>query len=93
MSFIISISFWNTWINIYNIILLSFNVVGLIAFRNLRLRIGGSPQDQVIYNVGSPRYSCHPFQQAGDGSLFGLTTGCLYMWRWDELNQFFNKTG
>ncbi|XP_062170245.1 heparanase-like protein 1 [Alnus glutinosa] len=62
------------------------------AFRNLRLRIGGSPQDQVIYNVGSPSYPCHPFQQAGHGSLFGLTTGCLYMWRWDELNQFFNKT-
>ncbi|XP_059441700.1 heparanase-like protein 1 [Corylus avellana] len=62
------------------------------AFKNLRLRIGGSPQDQVIYNVGSPRYPCRPFQKAANG-LFGLTSGCLYMERWDELNHFFNKTG
>ncbi|GMY15553.1 heparanase-like protein 1 isoform X1 [Fagus crenata] len=63
------------------------------VFKRLRIRIGGSPQDQVIYNVGNPKYPCHPFRTMGNGWLFGLTNGCLYMDRWDEVNQFFSKTG
>ncbi|KAL4633565.1 hypothetical protein ACB092_04G131800 [Castanea dentata] len=62
------------------------------AFKHLRLRVGGSPEDQLIYNVGNPGNPCHPFQQMRKG-LFGLTKGCLSMSRWDELNQFFSKTG
>ncbi|XP_030938386.1 heparanase-like protein 1 isoform X2 [Quercus lobata] len=62
------------------------------AFKRLRIRVGGSPEDQVIYDVGNPGKPCHPFQRKGNG-LFGYTTGCLSMSRWDELNQFFSKTG
>ncbi|KAK9107408.1 hypothetical protein Syun_023419 [Stephania yunnanensis] len=62
------------------------------AFGNLRIRIGGSLQDQVVYNVGNMNYPCHPFQKMVDG-LFGFSKGCLRMDRWDELNQFFHKTG
>ncbi|KAL4633568.1 hypothetical protein ACB092_04G131900 [Castanea dentata] len=62
------------------------------AFNHLRIRIGGSLQDQVVYNVGNLRYRCHPFRKMKDG-LFGFSKGCLYMRRWDELNHFFSKTG
>ncbi|KAK9116604.1 hypothetical protein Sjap_015551 [Stephania japonica] len=62
------------------------------AFGNLRIRIGGSLQDQVVYNVGNMNYPCHPFRKMADG-LFGFSKGCLRMDRWDELNQFFHKTG
>lgn len=64
----------------------------MIAFKQLRIRIGGSLQDRVLYNVGNLRSPCHPFQKMNDG-LFGFSKGCLYMRRWDELNQFFSKTG
>jgi len=64
--FIISISFWNVHLDLYIQHNIALFLVGLIAFKNLRLRIGGSLQDQVIYDLGSPRYPCHPFQQAGD---------------------------
>jgi heparanase 1 len=62
------------------------------AFKQLRIRIGGSLQDRVLYNVGNLRSPCHPFQKMNDG-LFGFSKGCLYMRRWDELNHFFSKTG
>ncbi|XP_027125284.1 heparanase-like protein 2 [Coffea arabica] len=60
------------------------------AFKNLRLRLGGSLQDQVHYDVGN--ISCTPFVKQKDG-LFGFSKGCLHMKRWDELNSFFKKTG
>ncbi|KAL3640487.1 hypothetical protein CASFOL_015455 [Castilleja foliolosa] len=62
------------------------------AFKNLRIRLGGSLQDQVIYNVGNLSSPCRPFKKES-GGLFGFSKGCLYMRRWDELNSFFNKTG
>ncbi|KOM56471.1 hypothetical protein LR48_Vigan10g236300 [Vigna angularis] len=58
----------------------------------LRIRLGGSLQDQVIYDVGSLKSPCHPLQRI-EGGLFGFSKGCLHMKRWDELNQFFNETG
>lgn len=61
------------------------------AFKNLRLRLGGSLQDQVHYDVGN-QTSCHPFIKQ-KGGLFGFSKGCLNMTRWDELNTFFKKTG
>ncbi|KAL3528443.1 hypothetical protein ACH5RR_007765 [Cinchona calisaya] len=61
------------------------------AFRSLRLRLGGSLQDQVHYDVGNIS-SCTPFVKQKDG-LFGFSKGCLHMKRWDELNSFFKKTG
>lgn len=64
----------------------------LIGLKPLRIRIGGSLQDQVVYEVGSLQSPCHPFQKM-KGGLFGFSKGCLHMKRWDELNHFFNKTG
>lgn len=62
------------------------------AFKRLRIRIGGSLQDRVLYDVGSLKSPCHPFQKMKDG-MFGFSMGCLHMKRWDELNRFFNATG
>ncbi|KAL8250513.1 hypothetical protein R6Q59_034206 [Mikania micrantha] len=61
------------------------------AFKRMRIRVGGSLQDQVLYRVGSYSGPCHPFTKI-KGGLFGFSKGCLSMNRWDELNQFFNKT-
>lgn len=62
------------------------------AFEHLRIRVGGSLQDQVVYNVGGFAGPCHPFLKM-KGGLFGFTKGCLHSERWDELNHFFAKTG
>ncbi|KAI3513354.1 hypothetical protein L1887_20685 [Cichorium endivia] len=61
------------------------------AFEHLRIRVGGSLQDQVVYNVGGISGPCHNFIKM-KGGLFGFSKGCLRMDRWDELNQFFMKT-
>ncbi|KAJ4713128.1 Heparanase-like protein [Melia azedarach] len=62
------------------------------AFKRLRIRVGGSLQDQVLYDVGNLKAPCHPFGKMKDG-LFGFSKGCLHMERWDELNQLLNRTG
>ncbi|KAK4362276.1 hypothetical protein RND71_017517 [Anisodus tanguticus] len=62
------------------------------AFKGLRLRLGGSLQDQVIYGVGNLKSPCRPFTKQNDG-LFGFSKGCLHMHRWDELNSLFKNTG
>ncbi|XP_057519906.1 heparanase-like protein 1 [Amaranthus tricolor] len=62
------------------------------AFTHLRLRLGGSLEDQVLYGVPSLKHSCHPFWK-GNYGLFGFSTGCLRLGRWDALNNFFSKTG
>ncbi|KAJ8752719.1 hypothetical protein K2173_007029 [Erythroxylum novogranatense] len=62
------------------------------AFGHLRIRIGGSLQDQVLYDVESLKSPCHPFRKE-KGGLFGFSKGCLHMNRWDELNHFFSRTG
>ncbi|XP_022966521.1 heparanase-like protein 1 [Cucurbita maxima] len=63
------------------------------AFKSVRIRVGGTLQDKLIYNVGAGfQGTCHPFQ-ATKGSLFDFSVGCLYMERWDDLNNFFNNTG
>ncbi|GAY55980.1 hypothetical protein CUMW_168240 [Citrus unshiu] len=52
------------------------------AFQSLRIRIGGSLQDQVLYDVGDLKAPCHPFRKMKDG-LFG----CLaHATRWDAVN-------
>ncbi|KAL8118151.1 heparanase-like protein 1 [Apium graveolens] len=61
------------------------------AFKRLRIRVGGSLQDQVRYNVGNLDSTCHPFAKVD--RLFGFSDGCLNMNRWDDLNNFFIKTG
>ncbi|KAL6995121.1 heparanase [Sarracenia purpurea var. burkii] len=62
------------------------------AFKRLRIRVGGSLQDEVIYDIGTLKVPCHPFTKTTNG-LFGFSKGCLHMDRWDEVNYFFNKTG
>ncbi|XP_052478850.1 heparanase-like protein 2 [Gossypium raimondii] len=62
------------------------------AFNPLRIRVGGSLQDQVVYNVRNNVENCQPFQKQDKDFLFGFSIGCLDMKRWDELNEFFNQT-
>ncbi|KAH0455064.1 hypothetical protein IEQ34_016988 [Dendrobium chrysotoxum] len=62
------------------------------AFRPLRIRVGGSLQDQVKYGIGSLKFSCDPFTKMS-GGLFGFSKGCLSIARWDALNLLFQKTG
>ncbi|KAK9750635.1 hypothetical protein RND81_02G209600 [Saponaria officinalis] len=64
----------------------------LKAFNNIRLRIGGSLQDQVFYNVGTTEGQCRDFSKSSEG-LFGFDNGCLRMERWDKLAKLFNETG
>ncbi|PKA46932.1 Heparanase-like protein 2 [Apostasia shenzhenica] len=62
------------------------------AFKHLRIRVGGSLQDQVTYGVGSLELPCDPFSKMS-GGLFGFSEGCLSLSRWDELNLLFLRTG
>ncbi|KAJ9187410.1 hypothetical protein P3X46_002867 [Hevea brasiliensis] len=62
------------------------------AFGNLRIRIGGSLQDQVVYQVGHA-VKKFPHFKRNDTGLFGFTRGSLPMHRWNQLNKLFNQTG
>ncbi|KAF3772448.1 Heparanase-like protein 1 [Nymphaea thermarum] len=57
-------------------------------FNPLRIRIGGSLQDQVVYQIGEHGRQCPTFRKTNDG-LFGFSRGCLPMKRWDEIAQTF----
>ncbi|VVB01492.1 unnamed protein product [Arabis nemorensis] len=62
------------------------------AFAPLKIRIGGTLQDLVIYETPDLKQPCLPFTK-NSSILFGFTQGCLSMGRWDELNAFFRRTG
>ncbi|KAG9153276.1 hypothetical protein Leryth_024092 [Lithospermum erythrorhizon] len=62
------------------------------GFKHLRLRLGGSLQDQVRYQIVDSTGPCNRFRKEQSG-LFGFSKGCLSMKRWDELNNLFKKTG
>ncbi|KAL0538852.1 hypothetical protein IC582_023015 [Cucumis melo] len=62
-----------------------------LEFNPLRIRIGGSLQDQIIYRVGNGYKKCPRMRKLSEG-LFGFSKGCLTMQRWDELNDLFNNT-
>lgn len=62
------------------------------AFKSLRIRIGGSLQDQVLYDTGDLKKPCHGFNKTRDG-LFGFSSGCLRMDRWDKVYNFLSDTG
>lgn len=63
------------------------------AFNPLKIRLGGSLQDKVIYNVGKLKKPCLTSFVWNKSETFYFSGGCLLMHRWDALNAFFNKTG
>lgn len=63
-----------------------------VAFGPLRIRIGGSLQDQVVYGFGTSVAKCPHFKRRDEG-LFGFSRGCLPMERWDMINKFLDEMG
>ncbi|XP_077210369.1 heparanase-like protein 1 [Tasmannia lanceolata] len=62
------------------------------AFNPLRIRLGGSLQDQVLYKVGTTVRKCPSFKNSSTG-LFGFSKGCLTMERWDKFAGFLGNSG
>ncbi|XP_020216704.1 heparanase-like protein 2 [Cajanus cajan] len=60
------------------------------AFSPLRIRLGGSLEDQIVYQFGKQK-EC-PVMKKKHNGLFGFSEGCLPKKKWDEMNNFFNKT-
>ncbi|XP_015886732.3 heparanase-like protein 3 isoform X1 [Ziziphus jujuba] len=61
------------------------------AFSPLKIRLGGTLQDRVIYERNNQQ-PCNPFVK-NESDFLGFSQGCLPMSRWDELNIFFKRTG
>ncbi|XP_031279711.1 heparanase-like protein 3 isoform X1 [Pistacia vera] len=62
------------------------------AFSPLKIRLGGTLEDIVIYESKDGHQPCTPFVK-NTSEMLGFSKGCLPMSRWDELNNFFRKAG
>ncbi|XP_030939815.1 heparanase-like protein 3 [Quercus lobata] len=62
------------------------------AFSPLKIRLGGTLQNKVIYERTGNGQPCSPFVKS-NSELLGFSQGCLPMSRWDELSVFFKKAG
>lgn len=62
------------------------------AFSPLKIRVGGTLQDTIIYDTGDTEEPCKQLVK-NTSEIFGYNGGCLSMSRWDELNHFFKKAG
>uniref|UniRef100_A0A7I4EHD9 Uncharacterized protein n=2 Tax=Physcomitrium patens TaxID=3218 RepID=A0A7I4EHD9_PHYPA len=65
--------------------------VALRDLSPLRIRLGGSLQDQVVYDIGDLQVECRPFEYNAS-HMFNFQGGCLSMERWTALLTLFNKT-
>ncbi|CAA0821074.1 Heparanase-like protein 3 [Striga hermonthica] len=73
-------------VDLNNVIL--FNAIK--AFSPLRMRLGGTLQDRLIYQTRN--IPCVPFI-GNTSQLFNFTEGCMPLSRWDELNTFISRAG
>ena len=61
-------------------------------FKPLKLRLGGTLQDKIIYDTEDHQEPCI-YLSKNTSELFGFSQGCLPTNRWDQLNDFFKKGG